>query len=766
MNNLNKDKLVIIYSHPNWNYFKLIYNLHFENIYISNSIKKDIDKDYYFYIKSVDKTYFKILLNDKNIINHYTKYNLQSVWTIFKKNCKQNKFNTFNFSSFNLNKWKNVKNLQKFTNSIDLYKNYKTSLELISKRSENEEENLEFEDNKNSSAYLYSYDKNIIRMMYVFLKGGLFFQQLAQYLELLVEKLDGETRNTFYSKFKDWMDFYLFIKPPKSWNKFKMDLMDYIDNLEKQDLLLGDLNEDFLFLENVASDNIANQIENIILEYFKKQIEEEKELEREEIEEERKQKLAPLSFYMPIYYLLKKIHFISQFFDITKLSKRTKIDLRESYSIFYVCIEDQLNSDILSILKILQITESWINDMKENDEKLVNDIYSFVKLLRNTMKMIDILTIQQNLKYQTHQNQLIKFISEVYHHPSENLDLYTNWMNRNIKSLILLSIQNNNVLEDYFDFKNNTKSQISIDWINQRFPISIMIKNKNLERMRHLFFDNMYFFIYGKKKTLKNIYEISKILRSIKVTIGLDHVRLVMSIAKNINYSNVELLDLLQEGMLGVLKAVERFQVDRGYQFTTYATWWIQQGLNRIIATHGDNMIPLPTHLQRKIHLIQTTSRMLGKKYGREPIIDEVASELNIPIYKIYQFLESSTYLKKVISVDQRIFTTDTRTYYYFLNKIDNRVPVNATKLYSYLMKFIPIKEATIMKMKLGIIPFEKHNMEQIMRIFGINRDKIKLIERKSNLKIRHCLSFYGKFHEIAPYISNHLSERLLGVVE
>lgn len=733
----------LIYTHNHWNYLKFIYVLHFNSTNIFIPSKNDLDFDYYRYLQMIDKEYFRILNNSPRILkNEYNKH-IHFTWKSFINQCflikKRNHTNLY----ITLVSWEKYKNFKSIKNDMIAYQNYRIALNVMAKTINQEEEKDE-DDKRSSNMFLYSYDKNIMRITYIFLKNRLFYIHITEYLRLLIERLDSETRNIYYSKFKDWMNFHMFIKPPKGWNKLKIQTSQLVNS----NTLVNHQNITELSSSMMRPISRPIIFENRSIQYLKKIIEEEKEKQKQKKEEENKLRLAPLSFYIPIFYLIQKIEKILTFSDSGRLCKRNYLDLKESNSIYYQCFEDQFYCDVVSVLKVIQTTEFWINHIFEVEEKITSNTKNCIKSLRNYVVSTEF-NRELQFKY-TYKHQLNQLLHEIYLFPSENLDLYIRWIQRSTKSFIVESLK----MTDHLQTFDSNRSTNLLNFT--------MTENQNIERMRHIYLDNIFFVMYAKENILNRIQEVMKILRFIKVTISLNHVRLVMSIAKNMNPNYVEIVDLLQEGMLGVLKAVERFELDRGYQFTTYATWWVQQALNKIIAVHGNNMIPLPTHLQRKIHLIQTTSRALGQQFRREPLIEEIAAELRIPVYKIYQFLESSSYSKKIISLDQKVSLSDNRTFQYFLQKIEYRVPINITRLFGYLMRFISIKEATILRMKLGITPFQRHNMEQIMRIFGIHRDKIKFIERKSRIDIKYRLSLHGRYNMIAPYISKHLSDQIL----
>jgi len=253
-------------------------------------------------------------------------------------------------------------------------------------------------------------------------------------------------------------------------------------------------------------------------------------------------------------------------------------------------------------------------------------------------------------------------------------------------------------------------------------------------------------FIYGLHMCFRSkivAYSLLESLNQIKQHVAHDYVKLIMSIAKHHRYKNVDSADLLNEGTSGLLKALERFEPDRGYQFSTYATWWIHQGLNRVL-NYGNSVLPIPLHIQRKIHKVLSTAKRLHILLGREPSIIEISTTLHISLSKVYHLLEIANFSSKLTSADQSFNLTDSRKIQHFLavnlhsndNEEDHHLILN--DIFKRILQHLSPKETTLLRMRVGIVPYAGHTVLHVSKIFGVYRDKVRLLEKTFMFKIKH----------------------------
>lgn len=569
---------------------------------------------------------------------------------------------------------------------------------------------------------LLAYEKNIVRMLYYLCKNTMLYWQINKYYFFFVEKLDIFTRNLYFNKLKQWMNFDIF-KASYKYNEIEKYLWKPSDSLldEKQET-----SQTSLFAESLQS------LQAHFLRQWKSQSEKEKV------------KMTNIGSYSPIAYVFKRLSQSYSFLVHSEMNEKQPKNLfwYKSQPWRYVLVE--FLCDILAQWKMLHITEYWILHSLQIYDSMMKEMSEFLKILQyaNLSSQGKILQdfhhgrITRHSKYPQSKNITADFLFRETHklcYVPKNIQEASERM----KQLLEFHTMNK-ILLDFILSPAPQKASTSLTKTSEiKVPNHLPQTRDQIQKLCFLHYYSHS--LTELQNDIKSMEYLSKISKSLKYTIAQDHIRLVMSVAKNAKYRTIDMSDLLQEGMLGLTKAVERFQLDRGYQFTTYATWWVHQALNRVTMNHNQ-MIPVPTHIQRKIHLILTTSAQLGKKLKREPFLEEIAQELKLPVQKIYQFLETSAISRKMISLDQKFRMGDNRTYGNFLQTQQLHFPIHLSSVFGSILSFVSAKEATLLKMRLGIYPFKRHTIEQIARIFSISREKIKSIEKASYEKIQSQL--------------------------
>jgi RNA polymerase primary sigma factor len=386
--------------------------------------------------------------------------------------------------------------------------------------------------------------------------------------------------------------------------------------------------------------------------------------------------------------------------NVSKKSKKNKISLREEGSDETESDEDNIE-DIDSDSSSKSI--SWVGHKNLTAESK-KKILGYIKDLRLKKKISD----KVIMRLKNHNIKILEF-------------------EESIKELESAYNKKNEIGEQ--SKSQEHKRQESINKLINEYKTKIAVSEKE---------------VGVSKNELKKIVEAIKIgeekSKAAKTELVEANLRLVVSIAKKYSNRGLQFLDLIQEGNIGLMKAVEKFQYQRGYKFSTYATWWIRQAITRAIADQA-RTIRIPVHMIETINKLIRTSRALVQEIGREPVPEEIAERMDLPIDKVRKVLKIA---KEPISLETPIGEEEDTHLGDFIEDKTTVLPLEAAinsdleEQTGKVLGSLTEREEKVLRMRFGIGIKSDHTLEEVGQEFGVTRERIRQIEAKALRKLRH----------------------------
>ncbi len=390
-------------------------------------------------------------------------------------------------------------------------------------------------------------------------------------------------------------------------------------------------------------------------------------------------------------------------------------------------LEEKLNEDDEIIQTVFD--SNWDEFTKKKLEKKKKNILAKISELRKLSTKLE--KIPTAKKYSAMRGRLIVKMG----HLVRELNIHSSYRERMIESLYARL----KVIEELESSKNELGTSFSRAK-GKRVKEEIRQRIKKVDKLLKIYKKETGLDSKGLRKTLQTIARGKQICDRAKKELIASNLRLVVSIARKYSNYGLQFLDLIQEGNIGLMTAVDRFEYKRGYKFSTYAHWWIRQAITRAIADQA-RMIRIPVHMIEVINKLNRVSKGLVQQKGREPTCEEIAKEMDVPVSRVQKIMKIAQVplsLETPIGEGEESHLSDFIEDKDIPSPADEVIHIDLKEKIEEALKTHTLREANVLKMRFGLGSGNEHTLEEVGQQYKVTRERIRQIQEKAIRKLKH----------------------------